>query len=50
MKAKQRIMGSICLKRTLKEAVKRHQKTAMPKPATGVAEYFGTSIAPAVQP
>lgn len=43
-------MENICLKRTLEEEVKRHQKTAVPLPATEVAQYFGVSIAPAVQP
>lgn len=43
-------MGSICLKRTPEEAVKRHQKTLVPQPATGLAEYFDVSIASAVQP
>jgi len=43
-------MGSICLERTLEEVVKRHQKTPVPQPATGVAEYFCVSIGPAVQP
>lgn len=50
VKAKQRIMGSICLKRTLEEAVKGHQKTTLPQAATGVAEHFGVSTGAAAQP
>lgn len=40
--------GEHLLERILEEAVKRHQKASMPQPATGVAEYFGVSIGPAV--
>lgn len=43
VKTKKRIIGNTCLKRTLEEAIKRHQKTAVPQPAIGVAAYFGIS-------